>query len=266
MSVSTFHTHTKYCDGKNTAEEMILAAIEAGCEEIGFSGHSPLDFETGWAMKKEDAPSYLKELEALKEKYKDKIKVYIGIEQDYRSTTPTDMYEYVLGSVHHVYADGQYFEVDNSPEVTRETIEKHFDNDPYKYCEAYYSSVKDIYNKTKCQIIGHFDLVTKFNEVLPLIDTSHPRYVKAVNDALDVLLKTPAAFEINTGAISRGYRTSPYPEEWILDKIGKNGNKFVICSDTHSAKTVDFKLDEQKQMLDKKGYAYLTSMEDIKKL
>lgn len=243
-----------------------MSAIEAGCAEIGFSGHSPLDFPTEWAMKKEDIPSYISELKALKEKYKDKIKVYIGIEQDYRSTTSTDEYEYVLGSVHHVYADGEYFEVDKSAEYTKEVIEKHFDGDPYKYCEAYYSSVKEIYNKTKCQIIGHFDLVTKFNEVLPLIDTSHPRYVKAVNDALEVLLKCPAAFEINTGAISRGYRTTPYPEDWILDKIGKNGNKFVFSSDTHSVTSVTFMLDEQKELLDKKGYSYYTSMKEIKKL
>ena len=37
------HTHTIRCDGKNTAEEMVLAAIELGCEGIGFSGHTHIE-------------------------------------------------------------------------------------------------------------------------------------------------------------------------------------------------------------------------------
>lgn len=40
MELKNFHTHTTYCDGKNTAEEMILAAINQGFTALGFSGHS----------------------------------------------------------------------------------------------------------------------------------------------------------------------------------------------------------------------------------
>lgn len=35
------HTHTTFCDGTNTAEEMIQAARELGMDSLGFSGHSP---------------------------------------------------------------------------------------------------------------------------------------------------------------------------------------------------------------------------------
>ena len=35
------HTHTTYCDGQHTTEEMVLAAINKGMKRIGFSGHSP---------------------------------------------------------------------------------------------------------------------------------------------------------------------------------------------------------------------------------
>ena len=33
------HTHTKWCDGKNSAEEMVRAALALGLECLGFSGH-----------------------------------------------------------------------------------------------------------------------------------------------------------------------------------------------------------------------------------
>ena len=35
MRYSNFHTHTTFCDGKNTAEEMVRAAITAGCPALG---------------------------------------------------------------------------------------------------------------------------------------------------------------------------------------------------------------------------------------
>ena len=33
------HTHTLYCDGKDSVEEMVRAAIDKGFTTLGFSGH-----------------------------------------------------------------------------------------------------------------------------------------------------------------------------------------------------------------------------------
>ena len=46
MIKANFHTHTTYCDGKNTPEEMVQAAIALGMTAIGFSGHSHSVTET----------------------------------------------------------------------------------------------------------------------------------------------------------------------------------------------------------------------------
>ena len=40
MINSDFHTHTNLCDGRNTPEEMVLAAIARGMDCIGLSGHA----------------------------------------------------------------------------------------------------------------------------------------------------------------------------------------------------------------------------------
>jgi histidinol-phosphatase (PHP family) len=98
---------------------------------------------------------------------------------------------------------------------------------------------------------------------MPLIDINHPRYVKAVDEAVEELLKTPAIFEVNTGAISRGYRTTPYPDDRTMAKIAQGGKKFVITSDTHNKETVTFKFEEQQKKLDAMGYGYITSLEEI---
>ncbi|MBQ8546006.1 MAG: histidinol-phosphatase [Clostridia bacterium] len=263
MRLTNYHTHTIFCDGKNTAEEMVLSAIDKGMAEIGFSVHSPLPFPEVWDIKKEKLPEYISTLKALREKYKDKIKIYIGIEQDYYSEGSTEEFDYVLGSVHYIYKNGKYLPLDLSAEATKENIDKYYNGDAIAYCEDYYKLVADVYNRTRCQIIGHFDLITKFNERLPLIDTNNPRYVNAVNSALKSLLDTPAIFEINTGAISRGYRTSAYPEDWILHKIAKRGKPFVVNSDSHNVDTIDFNIEKSQKELDSYGYKYIESLDEI---
>ena len=40
LTKSNLHTHTRFADGKHTAEEVVLSAIENGMEVLGFSEHS----------------------------------------------------------------------------------------------------------------------------------------------------------------------------------------------------------------------------------
>ncbi len=262
MKLSSYHLHTTFCDGKNAAEEMILAAIAEGCAEIGFSGHSHLPGES-WTMSEEGTSKYFDTLISLREKYKDKIRVYIGIEQDYYSAPPTLPFDYIIGSVHSVKVGEKYYYVDESPEATDRAIAEGFGGDPYAYCEAYYENVARLYEKTKCDIIGHFDLVTKFLEKSPAFSENHFRYKAARDKALESLLATPAIFEINTGAISRGYRTTPYPSREAMAKIAAASKPFVINSDAHSAKDLTFMLYEIAKDLEKKGYKYIESLSEI---
>ncbi len=262
MKLSTYHSHSTFSDGKNTAEEMILAAIERGCPEIGFSEHSPIE-NSKWSMSSKNVDRYTDTLKQLREKYKDKIKVYIGIEQDFRSVNSTDEYDFIIGSVHSVETPAGEIEVDGSAEVVRAAVMKYFDGDPYAYCEAYYSRVSEIYERTKCDIIGHFDLITKFIEIDPLFFEEHPRYMKARDSALEKLLKAPALFEVNTGAISRGYRHSPYPRPDVIKRIAAVGKKLVVTSDSHKAETVDFAIDDTARVLDFLGAPYVTSLREV---
>ncbi|MBQ8840940.1 MAG: histidinol-phosphatase [Clostridia bacterium] len=262
MEVSTYHTHTNFSDGKNTHEEMLKKAIQLGMREYGFSDHAPMIFPCSWSMKQEDESAYKSIILELKERYKDQIKVYLGIEQDYYST-PASGYDYLIGSVHYIEKNGVYLPLDESPAKTRENVEKYYGGDALAYCEDYYKLVADLYNKTKCHIIGHLDLITKFNEIDPIIDTTHPRYIKAYKEAIEKLKSTPVIYEINTGAISRGYRKSPYPSDEMIDIIASQNKPFVICSDTHSTSTIDTNLESEKQRLKDKGYTYITALSDI---
>ena len=109
---------------------------------------------------------------------------------------------------------------------------------------AYFESAATVFDVTGCTFAGHFDLITKFIEQEPAFDLNHPRYVKAWQQAADRLLATGKPFEINTGAISRGYRTEPYPAKDIRDYIRAHGGKLILSSDSHKKETIAFRFDE----------------------
>ena len=96
----------------------------------------------------------------------------------------------------------------------------------------------DVIARTHADLIGHFDLITKYNEKNALFDEESPRYLDAAFSALDALLETGRPFEVNTGAISRGYRSRPYPALPLLRRIAQKGGRVVLSSDSHSAKTL----------------------------
>ena len=241
MIVQNLHTHTRYGDGVNCPEEMVLGAIRSGCTSLGFSEHSPLPRHLdpdGWSMAERDVDRYRAEVLALRSKYVGTLSLYLGLEQDMDSPAVEGPWDYRIGSVHSVWAEGRCLSVDNSAAALQAAISRHFGGDPLALAEAYYQRLSQVAAVTGCEIVGHFDLVTKFNEGGALFDESCPRYRDAALGALDTLSGRGLLFEINTGAMSRGYRTAPYPAPFLLRELCRRGEAICLTSDSHSAETV----------------------------
>ena len=254
------HTHTTFCDGKNTPEEMAKAALALGMDSLGFSGHSPLPGES-WVMRAEDVPRYRRAVLELKERYAAGLDIFLGLEQDILSPPPEEEYDYLIGSVHMLERAGERLSVDESPETFLWGVEKWFGGDSLAFAEAYYRQVGMVAEKTGCQIVGHFDLVCKFNEGNCLFDTGHPRYRAAALETLERLKGRAVILEINTGAMSRGYRTAPYPEAWILKRANEMGLPICITSDAHSGQHLTYAFAQGAELARSCGYKeamYLT--------
>lgn len=247
MTLQDLHTHTTYCDGKNTPEEIVKAAIEKGMTKIGFSGHSYTFFDESCCMSIPNVIKYLTEINSLKEKYKGKIEILCGVEQDYYSNFSRMGFDYIIGSVHYVKVDNKYIPIDESEETLLSAVNKHFGGDIYALCEEYFKTVGDVVAKTGADFIGHFDLISKFNEGGKLFDESHPRYVKAYTEAIDKLIPYSRPFEVNTGAIARGYRTHPYPSVAQLKYIAEMGGYVILNSDAHAAENLCYEFEKWKK-------------------
>lgn len=242
--MTDYHVHTSLCDGADTPAEMAEEAYKKGFAVLGFSGHCYIDYDD-YCMTKENTAFYNAEIERLKKEYDGKMEILCGIEQDYFSDMPTDIYDYVIGSVHSLSKDAAT-SVDGSPEVTKKLVDERFGGSFDRLAEEFFKIEADVVRKTNCDIIGHFDLVSKYKDVNGY--TLSKRYFDAAFSALHELIKYDRVFEINVGAMTRSCRTDPYPSEKLLKEINALGGRIMINGDCHNRLFLGRFLDDAKEL------------------
>ena len=232
---SNAHTHTTWCDGGNSAEEMIQAALAHNFISLGFSVHGWTPYEPCHiSIEREEL--YRQELRALREKYRGQIEIIIGAERDALYERDFSQFEYVIESTHGMYdKNGEFFFVDWSEDRMVKFVSENFGGDYYAYAAAYYRKLAEVASRSDALFLGHIDLLTKFNEGNRFFDEGDPRYLKGAFEAAEAAIGRGLPLEMNTGAISRGYRVTPYPNKPILKFIREHGGEIMINSDAHSA-------------------------------
>ncbi len=252
--LQNLHTHTTFCDGRDTPREMVERAIELGFDSLGFSGHAVTSYHINCELC--DIPGYIDTVRALGEEFKDRIEIFCGTELDYYShgIMPELGFDYRIISVHYADIGGHCIEFDTSYEVSKKAIDEDFGGDPLAFARAYYEKLVEMPDKLHGDFVGHFDLLTKFSERHPdLIDTESRAYRDLALSALDALRGKMEFFEVNTGAIGRGYRTAPYPAPFILDRMRELDCKLLISSDCHNRDYLDCHFRETREYLKAHG-------------
>lgn len=245
MLTGNFHTHTVFCDGSDTAQEVAEKAMELGFTHLGFSGH--MDPDIRMELKEYDA-----EIRRLQEAFRGRMDILRGVELDVlfqpRDEEETELLgrmEYLIGSTHFVEAgDGSLFAVDDTPERLAEGCRKYFGGDFYRLARAYFDLEAQVYDRLHCTFIGHFDLITRFNDDLHYVDESDPRYYGPALEAMEYLVSRDVPFEINCGAVNRGRKKELYPNRFLLKKLKEFGGEILINSDAHQKELLNGGFEE----------------------
>ncbi len=248
---ANFHTHTVFCDGKSTPEEVVVSAIEKGFSAIGFSGHGYAPYDLKCCMT--DTAGYMREVQRLREYYRKDIEIYLGVEEDAFSPVDRGQFDYIIGSAHFIRREAQYYPIDSSYEVFKRCLAL-FDGDPLQFAETYYRAFCDYLVRRKPDIIGHFDLITKFDELDASLFLHNAEYQKIAANYITQAAKSGSIFEVNNGAISRGLRTTPYPSAELLHVLKKLDAPLILSADSHHKDTLDFAFDEAKHCLREIGF------------
>lgn len=252
--MQNLHTHTIYCDGVDTPQEMIEEAINKGFSGIGFSGHSYMYYAPEHSMSQEGTEEYKKDVFALKDVYKDKIDVFCGLEVDMYSEIDLSGYDYLIGSVHYLKLGNEIIGIDRSEEVVSSVINKYFDNDGMKYAKEYYKTLAMLPDYGNFDFVGHFDLITKHKDNRMFFDESSKEYHDIVVETAEHLVKKIPFYEVNTGAMARGYRKHPYPSLALLKEFKRLGFRTVISSDCHNKKMLDHGFETAIELLKEAGF------------
>ena len=252
--LQNLHTHSVYCDGKDTLEEMIQTCIQKGFTSLGFSGHSYMYFADHISMSLEGTEKYKEEVLMLKEKYKDSLSIFLGLEFEMFSEIDLSGYDYLIGSTHYMNINGEKVGFDRSADEVRRIINTYYGGDGMKYARDFYANLARLPEYGDFDIIAHFDLITKHSENENFFDRNSNEYREYAIAAAEALAGKIPYFEVNTGAMARGYRTTPYPDPFILKELNRLGFKPIISSDCHQRDFVDYGFGQAAQLLKDNGF------------
>jgi histidinol-phosphatase (PHP family) len=256
---------------KGTLEEVVASAIRAGFSIYGISEHAPRyraqdlfpdEADLGVDDLVEMFDSYVRSALALRERQTDRIELLIGFEtevlppqswlermRELRRRHPE--LEYVVGSVHNV-GDAS---IDMHPKVTakvaaavggKEVLER-----------LYFDGVAEMAERLRPEIVGHFDLIRKFDGPEASFG---PETWKHIERALEAVRAVGAVLDVNAAPVRRGLGPV-YPLPPVLERACEMGIPVTLGDDSHGPADVGVGLDACLRAIHQAGYErvhYLT--------
>ncbi|MHC1683382.1 MAG: histidinol-phosphatase HisJ [Clostridiaceae bacterium] len=246
------HIHSPYCPhGTDDGFELyIKEAIKLGLEEISFTEHMPLsgefmdpEFLKTCAPSLNEIEGYFKELEKIKLKYINDIKINIGVEVDYiegyeEETKEVlnkygDKIEDSILSVHFIKIEDKYHCMDYSAEEFGELVEKAGGVEKIYdiYYETLLKAIKADFGDFKPKRIGHPTLVRIFNKKFPL----DYKNTKLLEDIVKEIKERSYQIDLNTAGLRKKYCREIYPSGKFAELIESYEIETVYGSDAHNA-------------------------------
>ena len=257
MYKSDSHLHSNFStDSTEKLENIIERAIELGLDEIVITDHmdyADTEEEDCFVFNIED---YLKTLKELREKYKDKINLKIGMElgvqphlyKRYEPILKSDEYDFLIGSSHAI--DGidasfsrLYQKFENKDELHRRYFETILENlEIYEGINTY----------------GHLDYIRRYGGAFfpNHKEVDLELHKELIDKILKKLIEKNIGLEINTSGIR--YQVGDFhPCTEILKRYRELGGKIItIGSDAHKALDVGKDIENAKKHLKSLGFTH----------
>ena len=278
--LADYHIHCKYSDdSEEDLEKIIETAINKGIDEICFTDHVDYGIKPDkdvfekmdenakkdWIKKigridlNVDYLNYFKEIEELREKYKDKITIRQGLEFGMQVHTIKDFqklfdkykekFDFVILSCHQV----------NDKEFWTNEFQKGKSIDEYN--AEYYEEIYRVMNRySDYSILGHLDHIQRYNETIYPFEKSREIIVKI----LKKVIEDNKGIEVNTSSFRYGLKELT-PERDILKLYHELGGKIItIGSDAHKAENVGEHIPYIQEELKKIGFIDICTFDKMK--
>lgn len=226
-----YHTHTSRCfHAKGTDEEYVLAAIEAGFDEIGFADHTPWKFDSDFVshmrMHESELGNYCKSIKHLKEKYKDEISIKLGLECEYfRKYIPWLREAIAEHGIDYIIL-GHHFCEDEKGGIYNGSLTEA--EDVYRYAEDIIEAMET----------GLFSYVAHPDLFMRGYDEFDSHCKKVSEEIIKAAIRTGTPLEYNLLGLKHGINDGkpgyPHPEFWKI--AAELRPKVLVGIDAHNPK------------------------------
>ena len=215
--LADYHTHTIYSHGKGTIEDNVKVTISKGIETLGISDHSYGHLTYG--VKRDDIFKMREEIDILNEKYKNKIKILLGVESNILDDKGNIDYDDKIGDVLDYVMAGYHF---GSKPTNVKALINHANNYVFKTEKAKEYNTLGIINAMK-------------NNNIFVITHPGDKGDIYIEEVAKVAKETNTKLEINS--------SHRFLNANQLRQIEHIGNTFIVGSDAHVPQNVgNFKL------------------------
>lgn len=265
------HTHTHYClhgSGEET-EAFIIKAIQEGFGMYSLTEHLPLPKKflaaTPYSQEFEesiDFDSYIRDMQKLKKKYKDRIKILIGAEVDYlpevQEYTRMILNEYgpyfedSILSVHFIKGTKGWRCVDYNIQDYQEGLMEYYTTYEQVH-RGYYRTVKEALQadlgKYKPKRIGHLTICRKFQLHFDPQGLQRQAAGDQVLDLLVYMREHGYSLDMNVAGLFKEECLETYVPQWVVQTAKKLEIPMVYGSDAHAVQEVGRAYDVYEKMI-----------------
>ncbi|MDP3179438.1 MAG: histidinol-phosphatase [Spirochaetaceae bacterium] len=252
MPWSNYHCHSDFCDGAGDISSYAEAALDRGFAALGLSSHAPLPFRASWCLGGDEDPGalsrYRNAVDELKAAFAGELAIIAGLEVDYipglvGPAQPVFAgFDYRIGSVHFVGSSegGSPWRMDQTAESFASGLDEIFGGDIRALARAYYARLSAMVLYGGVDIVGHLDLVKKFNRGETYFREDEAWYRCLVERSLAIIASSGSVVEVNTSGMARGHIDEPYPSPWIIARCVQLEIPLCLSSDCRHPRDVDF--------------------------
>ena len=270
-TLTNYHTHTSYCDGRCQMRDHIRFAIDRGFTSLGFSSHAPLPFPTAWTMEWDRMDEYLAEFHRMRRTYGHRIELYIGLEIDYLderhnpalprfANLPLD---YRIGSVHLLRdPEGRIVDADLPADKFKRMVEEHFDGDVREAVRQYYTRSTAMLRHGGFDIVGHADKIHYNASYMRPGIMDEPWYDALVRSYFEDIARQGLQMEVNTKAYQE--LGVFYPDARYFSFLHDLGIRIQVNTDAHYPDRIDSGREATLHALRRAGYRHVMELHDGK--
>lgn len=249
--ICDFHLHTKMSyDSDADIDEVICTAISKGMKYMAVTDHHDFDLDNG-VFEQKNPKAYYDAIHSYKEKYRDKIKVSVGIELGVEACQAKRLYEFtskcpfdfIIGSIHSVDGLDPYYDNYWEGLTTKKGMEKYFD-----------AIIESLNVYDDFDVFGHIDYAIRYAGNESEKQYCYSDFGDRLDSILHKLISLGKGIEINTGGLRKGLKTTN-PCEEIIKKYREYGGKIItVGSDAHTPSDIGADFDTAREILLKCGF------------